>query len=210
MTSNLRTCVAAVGLLALSAVTAVVASQPTRIRGTIQHVDGDVIEVKQRDGAAMKVRLAGDTSVSWVAKSSISDIKPGSFIGTTATPQADGNLMALEVHIFPESLRGTGEGTRDWDLAPGSSMTNGTVQSGKIAGSEVSQVEGNTIKVDYKGGSKAVVITPATKIVTLNPGVRSDIKPGVVVFISSAMPQPDGSLSANRVTLGKDGVNPPM
>src|SRR6185437_15212525 len=142
------------GVLALS-VAALAASRPMNIRGTISQVDGNTIDIKESDGGVAKVHLADNAKIVSVAKASLSDIKPGSFIGTAATPRADGKLQAIEVHIFPESMRGTGEGSRTWDLtskskmtngtaAPKSSMTNGTVaqKSNKVEDNKVNRVEG--------------------------------------------------------------------
>src|SRR5260221_5647155 len=117
---------AAAGIFALS-VAALAASPPMNVRGTIAQVDGNTIDIKQRDGGIAKIHLADNAKIVSVSKASLSDIKPGSFIGTAATPRTDGTLQAIEVHIFPDSMRGTGEGNRAWDLTPKSSMTNGTV-----------------------------------------------------------------------------------
>jgi hypothetical protein len=127
---------------------------PTNVRGTIVRVDGDTIEIKERGGAPAKVHLASNARIASVAKATLSDIKPGAFIGTAATPRTDGTLQAIEVHIFPESMRGAGEGTRAWDLAPKSSMTNGTVapNPNKVENNQVNKVEGNNVIVDYNGG----------------------------------------------------------
>ena len=183
MQSSLRNLFfAAVGIMSLSA-PAVAAN----VRGTITAVDGNTLAVKQRDGSEAKVRLADNASVITVAKASPSDIKPGTFIGTAATPKTDGTLQALEVHIFPESMRGTGEGNRAWDSAPKSSMTNGTVQQQpKVANNKVDTVQGDKVTVEFNGGSKVVTVTPSTKVVTLVPGNRDQIKPNASVFIPAA------------------------
>lgn len=202
---------AAAGIFALS-VAALAASPPMNVRGTIAQVDGNTIDIKERDGGVAKIHLADNAKIVSVAKASLSDIKPGSFIGTAATPGTDGKLQAIEVHIFPESMRGTGEGNRAWDLTPKSSMTNGTVaqKSTKVENNKVNSVEGNDVTVNFNGGTKIVTVTSDTKVVTLVPGDRSELKPNAKIFIPAATRTPDGALEANRVTVGKDGIPPPM
>jgi hypothetical protein len=202
---------ATAGIVVLS-VPALAASPPTNVRGTIAQVDGNTIEIKERDGGVAKVHLADNAKIVSVAKASLSDIKPGSFIGTAATPRTDGKLQAIEVHIFPESMRGTGEGNRAWDLTPKSSMTNGTVaqKSNKVENNKVNSVEGNDVTVSFNGGTKIVTLTSDTKVVTLVRGDRSELKPNAKIFIPAATRTPDGAFEANRVTVGKDGIAPPM
>jgi len=213
---------ATAGIFALS-VAAVAASPPMNVRGTIAQVDGNTIDIKERDGGVAKIRLADNAKIVSVAKASLSDIKPGSFIGTAATPETDGKLQAIEVHIFPESMRGTGEGNRAWDLTPNSSMTNGTAapkssmtngtvaqKSNRVENNKVNSVEGNDVTVNFNGGTKIVTVTSDTKVVTLVPGDRSELKPNAKIFIPAATRTPDGALEANRVTVGKDGIPPPM
>ena len=145
-------------------------------------------------------------------QASLSDIKPGSFIGTAATPRTDGTLQAIEIHIFPESMRGTGEGNRVWDLAPKSSMTNGTVSRSpdKVVENKVSKVEGNSLTVEYNGGTKVVTATPSTRVVMLVPGGRGELKPNASVFIPAATKDADGVLEADRITVSKNRISPPM
>jgi hypothetical protein len=224
---------ATAGIFALN-LAALAASPPMNVRGTIAQVDGNIIELKEPDGAIAKIHLADNAKIVSVAKASLSDIKPGSFIGTAATPAADGKLQAIEVHIFPESMRGTGEGTRAWDLTPKSSMTNGTAapkssmtngtaaakssmtngtvaeKSNNVEKNKVNSVEGNDVTVNFNGGTKIVTVKPDTKVVTLVPGDRSELKPNAKIFIPAATRTPDGALEANRVTVGKDGIAPPM
>ncbi len=176
----------------------------TNVRGTIVNVAGDAMQVKETNGNSVTVHLAQNAKIVAVTKASLADVKPGTFIGTAAMPQPDGRLQAMEIHIFPESMRGTGEGNRAWDAGPGSSMTNGTV------GQEVNKMEGNTLTVKYRGGDKAVTVTPSTKVVALLPADRNDLKPNEKVFIPAPTPAGNGSFKANRVTIGKDGVAPPM
>lgn len=203
---------ATAGIFALSPIAALAVGPPINVRGTIAHVDGNTIDVNERDGGTAKVHLADNAKIVSVAKASLSDIKPGSFIGTAATPRTDGKLQAIEVHIFPESMRGTGEGNRAWDLAPKSSMTNGTVaqKPNRVENNKVTTVEGNNVIVDFKGGTKVVTVTPDTKVVTLVPGDRSELKPNAKIFIPAATRTPDGALEANRITVGKNGTPPPM
>jgi hypothetical protein len=176
---------------------------PTRIRGTVEKLDGQVLTVKSRDGQQLTIALAPNFAVSAVVKKSLGDIKAGDFVGAASTKGTDGKLHALEVLIFPEALRGTGEGERAWDLTPDSLMTNATV-SGITAAPQ-----GQTLKVTYKGGESEVTVAPTTPIVTFAPGDASLLKPGAAIF-TTALKKPDGSLSASRVTAEKDGVKPPM
>jgi hypothetical protein len=180
------------------------AGTTSNVRGTIEHVGGDTMQVKESNGTSLTVRLAPNAKIVSVSKASLADVKPGTFIGTAAMPQPDGHLQAIEIHIFPESMRGTGEGNRAWDGGTGSSMTNGTV------GQQVDKVEGNTLTVKYRGGDKAVTVVPSTKVVALVPGDRNDLKANEKVFIPAATEVGNDSFEANRVTVGKDGVAPPM
>ena len=200
------------GIIALSPVALFAEGPSMNVRGTITRVDGDTLEVNERDGKSAKVRLVDDAKIASVAKASLSDIKPGSYIGTAATPKTDGTLQAIEIHIFPESMRGTGEGNRAWDLVPKSSMTNGTVaqRPNKRGENKVSKIEGNSLTVEYSGGTRVVVATPSTQVVTLVPGDRSELKPNASVFIPGAKKEADGALQADRITVGKDGMAPPM
>ena len=193
-----------VPLLLLGVATAYAQTNPTvRIRGTIEKVDDNVLTVKSRDGDTLIVHLTPDYTVGTVVKASLSDIKQGSFVGTSAIPQPDGTLKALEVHIFPEAQRGTGEGFRPWDLQPGSTMTNATVTS------SVNSVDGHTLTLTYKGGEKKVIIPPNIPIVMNAPADKSDVQAGVPISVSNAQKLPDGTLQASRITVGKNGVAPP-
>jgi len=176
--------------------------QTVRVRGTIVSLDGNALVVKSRNGETVPIRLTDSWSVSGVVKASLADIKPGTYIGTAAMPQRDGSLRALEVLIFPEAMRGAGEGHSPWDLLPESTMTNATVSE------SVQAVDGHRLTLIYKGEQKAVAVPPDVPIVTLTPAQKADITAGVPVFVSTQR-QPDGSLTASRVTVGL-GTAPPM
>ena len=204
MTTRLLFAGALIALLALPAA-AQNAPQgtPTRIRGTVEKLDGQNLTVKSRDGQELTIALAPNFAVAGVVKKSLADINPGDFVGAASSKGTDGKLHAIEVLIFPEALRGTGEGERSWDLVPDSLMTNATVAG--IA----SAPQGQTLKLTYKGGESEIIVSPDTPIVTFAPGDASLLKPGAAVFIG-ALKKPDGSLSAARVNAEKDGVKPPM
>src|SRR5712692_6592614 len=200
-----RACVCATlgaALAAALAVSPVFAQQPQtqRVRGTIEKVDNDTLSVKARDGAMLTVALANNVLVIGVVKASLSDIKEGSFIGSGAMPQADGSQKALEVHIFAETQRGTGDGHRPWDGAPNSTMTNGT------AGTAVTGGDGPGITVKYKDGEKKIIVPPGTPIVRYEVGQKSELKPGANINIVNAVKKPDGTFEAARVNVGRDGV----
>jgi hypothetical protein len=197
----------AVALVVVSVLaSAVLAQQPptVRIRGTIEAVDGPLLMVKSRDGTDMKVRVTDNVAVFGVVKTALSEVKPGSYIGVSAMPQPDGTQKALAVHIFPESQRGAAEGFRPWDLRSNSTMTNATVAQ-TVAGTD-----GQNILVKYKDGEKKVVVPPDTPVVTFVAGDRSELKPGAKIIIFGAAKKDDGTLEANRVNVGRDGITPPM
>ena len=177
-------------------------AQTVRLRGTIEKVDGNTLLVKSRDGAQLTLTLTGNALVVSVVKASLADIKEGSFIGSGAMPQADGSQKALEVHIFAESQRGTGEGHRPWDGAPNSTMTNGT------AGTAVTGVDGPTITVKYKDGEKKIVVGPEVPIVRYEIGSSSELKPSAAFTVIAATKKPDGTFEAARINVGRDGVVP--
>jgi len=176
---------------------------PVRVRGTIERVDGPIYVVKARDGTELKLTLADKPSIAALVKASLSDIKQGSFVGVTSMPQADGSVSALEVHIFPEAMRGTGEGHYPWDLRPQSTMTNANVEQVGAA------VDGRTLTLKYKDGEKKIFVPADTPIVIYEPGDKTDLKPGAKVFIIAAK-QPDGTLQGRAWRVGRDGVTPPM
>ena len=182
------------------------AQQPptVRIRGTIESVDGSMLSIKSREGTDMKVRVTDNVVVVGIAKSSLADIKPNSYIGVSAMPEPDGTQKALAIHIFPEAQRGTGEGFRAWDLRPNSTMTNATVAE-TVAGTD-----GQNIMVKYKDGEKKVVVPPGTPIVAFVTGDKAELKAGAKIIIFGAVKKDDGSLEAGRVGVGVDGITPPM
>jgi hypothetical protein len=177
---------------------------PVRIRGTIESVDGAMLMIKSREGTDMKVRVTDKVAVFGVAKTEMSEIKPGSYIGVSAMPEPDGTQKALAVHIFPETQRGAAEGFRPWDLRPNSTMTNATVAE------TVKGTDGQNILVKYKDGEKKVVVPPDTPIVTFVAGDKTELKPGAKIIIFGAVKKDDGTLEANRVNVGRDGIAPPM
>jgi hypothetical protein len=195
------------GFALLIATSASFAQQPppVRVRGTVEAVDGAVLTVKSRDGQTVyKVKMADNVAVRGIIKATLADIKDNSFIGVTGMPQADGSQKAVEIHIFPEALRGTGEGHRPWDLVPNSTMTNATVAQ------MVKAVSGDEITLKYKEGEKKIVVTPETVIVTYAPGTKDELKPGAKIFIGGATKKDDGTLETAAISVGRDGINPPM
>src|SRR5262245_14743285 len=185
--------------------------KPVRVRGTIDQIEGSMMIVKSREGDTLRIKLADDGSVIALEKASLADIKPNSYVGSTAMPQPDGSWKAVEVHIFPEEMRGTGEGDRPYDYRPQSTMTNGTINSvGKSTTTgTVANEEGTTLTLNYKDGSKKIDVTPQTVIVSYMPGTREELKPGASIYVPAATRQADGTLLAARVNVGR-GVAPPM
>lgn len=175
---------------------------PYRIRGTIDTVQAQSMQVTSRTGEKLTLSLAPDLGVTAIVATKITDIQPNSYIGTAALPQPDGTLKALEVQIFPESMRGVGEGHRPWDVQPESTMTNGTV--GDVVGTS-----GRTLTLRYKGGEKKVFVPENAPIITYMPGTPAMLTPGAHVIIT-AVKKPDGSVMATRIGVGKDGLVPPM
>jgi len=174
-----------------------------RIRGNVEKLDGNMLTVKSRTGETMPVKLADNVVVMGIHKASVNDIQNGKFVGTTTVGERNGALVALEVHIFPENMRGTGEGHRDWDLRPQSKMTNANVAQIKSVGSD------REMTVQYKGGEQKVLVTPQTQVVSYAPASKADLKPGAAVFVVATKAD-DGSLSAPRVNVGMNGQMPPM
>jgi hypothetical protein len=174
-------------------------------RATIETMsaDGAALGVRTRAGEAQTVHLSAKTRFVLVVPASLADVKPGSFIGVAALPGDGSELKAMEVHIFPEAMRGTGEGFRPFDLAPKSSMTNGAISA------RVDAASGPKLTVAYKGGEQTIVVDPKTPIVAFEPGAQTDLKPGAAIIARGAK-QEDGSIDAGFVLIGKDGLVPPM
>ncbi len=175
-----------------------------RIRGAIESVDGNMLGIKTREGNDVKVRMTDNVAVFAVVKTSLSEIKDGSYIGVTGMPEPDGTQRAIAVHIFPENQRGAAEGFRPWDARTNSTMTNATVAQ------TVKGTDGQNILVKYKDGEKKVVVPPDTPIVTFVASDKSEVKPGAKLIIFGAAKKDDGSLEANRINVGRDGITPPM
>jgi hypothetical protein len=174
-------------------------------RATIETIsaDGASLGIKTRAGEERTIHLTPKTRFALVVPATLADVKPGTFVGVAAMPGDGGELKAMEVHIFPEAMRGTGEGTRPFDLAPGSSMTNGNITA------RVDATSGPKLTVAYKGGEQAIVVDPKTAIVALAPGAQTDLKPGAAI-IARGPRQDDGSIDAAFLLVGKDGLVPPM
>jgi hypothetical protein len=173
--------------------------QTTRLRGTIEKVDGATLTVKSEAGE-VKVAVADNAQVYGVTKATLADVKANSFIGVGAMPQADGSQKAIQVMIFAETQRGLGEGFRPWDR-PGSTMTNGTVDT------TVKGVEGQKLTLKYKDGEKKIVVTPDTTIRAYVTGDKSELKTGAQIA-TFAVKKPDGSFDTNRINVGRDGIAP--
>ncbi len=178
------------------------AQENIRIRGTIERIDGPVYVVKNRDGAELKLTVTDNPLFVAISPSKMADIKPGMFVGSAGTMQPDGMQKAIEVHIFPESMRGTGEGHYDWDLKPETKMTNGNVEQ------SVAAVDGPILSVKYKDGEKKLVVTAETVVVTYVMGTKDELKPGTKIFVAAAKKQPDGTVQTPRITYGRDGAGP--
>jgi hypothetical protein len=178
-------------------------AQTVRLRGTIENANGTALTLKGTDGAEVKLTLTDDAVVVAVVKASMEDIKENTFLGSAAMPQTDGTQKALEVHIFPEQMRGTGEGHRPYAAVPNSTMTNGTASGATVTG-----VEGSTMTVKYKDGEKKIIVPPGTPIVRYEIGSRSDLKPGAHFTVLAATKKADGTFEANRINVGRDGAVP--
>jgi hypothetical protein len=175
---------------------------PTRLRATIDSVTTTTLTVTPRNGSPTAIQIPENVRIAGISLARIDDIKAGSYIGTAAAPQPDGTQKALEVHVFPPSMAGSGEGFRPWDITPNSTMTNGTV--GDLVGAH-----GRTLTVKYKGGEKTVIVPDDVPIVSIEPGTRALLTPGahVIVFASKAT---DGALTALSINVGENGLTPPM
>ena len=192
----------AVGLALTSASLPASAQENVRLRATIEKVDGPVYTVKNRDGTEWKLTVSDPPLYVAIAPATMADIKPGMFIGSAGMMRDDGVQKAIEVHIFPESMRGTGEGHYDWDLLPKSKMTNANVEH------MVTSSDGQLLSVKYKDGEKKLLVTPETVVVSYVPGSKDDLTPGTKIFVSAAKKQPDGTLQTPRITYGRNGAGP--
>lgn len=191
-------------LFMMTAGAAYAETTPVRVRGTVVSLDGSKLVVHPKTGDDITVMLNDDYGAIAVVKASMADIKEGTFIGTATVTQPDSSLKSLEVVVFPDKMRGTGEGHYPWDLGSKSMMTNATVSNA------VKGVDGQSITVSYKGGEKKIDVPADVPVVTLVPGAdKADIKPGAIVFVP-AQKQEDGSLHGGAVLFGKDGLTPPM
>jgi hypothetical protein len=195
---------AVVSAAVLVAATASAQAPQVRVRGSVESISGQMLTVKARDGADVNIKLADNAPVRTVTKASLGDIKPGSFIGITAMPQSDGTQKAVEIHIFPEAMRGAGEGHRPWDLMPNSTMTNATVDT------QVVESDGQKLVLKYKDGDKTFIVPSNVTVVSFAPATMSDLKPGAIILVGGATKEPDGTLDAPNITVGTNGVNPPM
>jgi hypothetical protein len=198
MWSALRVAAAAAIVITASSASA---QQNVRVRGTIESVDGPTFVLRAGEAGEMKVTLAEKAGVFGVTKGSLADIKPGSYIGVGAMPQADGSLRAIQVTIFAESQRGTGEGHRPWDR-PNATMTNATVET------TVAAVDGQTVTVKYKDGQQKIVVPPDATIRAYMASDRSELKPGAAIIVMNAVKKPDGTIEATRINVGRDGIVP--
>jgi len=178
------------------------AQDTVRIRGTVERIDGAVYMVKNRDGSEVKLTVTENPLFVVIVPGKMSDIKPGMYVGSAGMMQEDGTQKAIEVHIFPESMRGTCDGHYDWDLLPRSKMTNGSVEQA------VTGVDGPLLSVKYKDGEKKLVVTPQTVVVTYEMGKREEIQPGTKIFVAAAKKQADGTLLTPRITYGRNGEGP--
>ena len=190
----------AVALVFAASFAAAQAPQMVRVRATLEDVSVPMLTAKSRDGAEMKIKLADNAPVNEVVKASLADIKADSYIAVTAMPQPDGTQKAVAILIFPEAMRGVGEGHRPWDLEPNSTMTNATVAE------QVAGTDGQTVTVKYKDGDKKILVTPATIIVTYKKAAASDLKAGQKIFVAAAKKLDDGTLEAPNVAYGDVGV----
>ncbi len=203
MLASVVALVASLGFLADALAQTPPASPPTRLRGSIASIDGKTATIATREGTSVPVKLADNWAVMLVSPMTLADIKENSFVGIASMKGPDGSLNALEVLIFPEAARGSGEGHYPWDLQPESMMTNATVATVAAA------PDGQTLTLKYKDGTQTIKVKPGTPIVTFAPGDRADAKVGAKVFLG-ATKGADGSLTAPRLLVGKDGLTPPM
>jgi len=204
MTTMIRRTVAVSAFVLLFAASMAAAQAPVRVRGVIDNVDGKTLSVKARDGAMVQVKLADDARVLTLDKKSLADVKQGVFVGITAMPQPDGTQKAMEIHIFPDAMRGTGEGHYPWDLMPNSTMTNGNIES------QVVSNDGQTLVMKYKDGEKTIIVPANVEVVMFVPATVADIKAGEKFFVPRGKKLPDGAVEAGVIIINSRGVDPPM
>ena len=202
MSGMARRVLAAASFISICMVLPASAQETVRIRGTVERIEGPVYVVKNRDGAELKLTVTDNPLFVAIVPAKMADIKPGMFVGSAGMMQEDGTQKAIEVHIFPESMRGTGEGHYDWDLMPRSKMTNANVEQA------VDSVNGQVLSVKYKDGEKKLLVTPQTIVVTYEMGKREEVLPGTRIFVAAAKKQPDGTLQTPRITYGRNGQGP--
>jgi hypothetical protein len=192
----------ALAFLLLAMVGAGAQQQTVRVTGEVESFDGHILAVRSDKLGEVKISLAANATVFGVAEATLADVKPGSYIGVGAMPQADGSQRALQVTILAESQRGLSEGHRPWDARPNSTMTNGTVDQ------TVASVDGQVVMVKYKDGEKKIVVPPDAIIRAYVPGDKSELKPGARIAIVRAIKKTDGALEADRVNVGRGEVVP--
>lgn len=191
---------AALAALALVATAADAQDKPLRIRGTITAIDGNVVSVKSRDGQGLKINLTDDAGVQVARTIKFEDIKQGDYVGATTQKQADGTLVAREVHYLPPQVP---SGHIPWDLEPGSMMTNANVEA------IVAATGKRELTLKYKDGMQKILVPEGVPLVRAVPGTRADLKPGEYIW-TSAQVAPDGKITARGIQVSKDGVKPPM
>ena len=203
--SSARRCAvtALVATLSFGSATVALADTGVRVRGTVVSVSDEALVVKAREGNNLTIKLIKGWAVGGITTASLTDIKPGDFVGIASLPTASGGDGALEVLVFPPAMKGTGEGSYGWDLKPDSTMTNGSVSEA------VKSVDGTTLNVSYHGQSKKITVAPGTPVVTFTQASLADVRPGAAVFVPSQKSD-DGIYTAGRVVVGKNGVVPPM
>ena len=202
MSSTIRRLTAALSFAVVCAALPASAQETVRVRGTIERIEGPVYVVKTRDGSEARLTVTDNPLYVVIVPATMADIKPGMYVGSAGMMEADGTQKAIEVHIFPESMRGTGDGHYDWDLLPKSKMTNGNVEQA------VTGVDGPVLSVKYKDGEKKLVVTPQTVVVTYQTGKKEEIQPGTRIFVAAAKKQLDGTLQTPRITYGRNGAGP--
>ena len=202
MLQSRRSLLSTLLLLSVGAAGYAQAQEQTRVRGVIDEVNAHELRVVTAGGNKVTLKMTAATGVTVIAPIAVDAIKPGAFIGTAAVRQPDGTLKALEIQVFPDSMRGVGEGHRPWDLGADSTMTNGTVGDLKVS-------NGRMLTLVYKGGEQKVFVPENAPVITYEPGTPSELTQGAHVIVT-ATHNPDESMTATRVGIGKDGLVPPM